>query len=289
MNKKTYQFFSLLLLLCLVFPSTGHAATKTQVYVEGILVDAQMIEKNKVNYFDFEPLALASGYTYSYDAKSKNYKIEKGVNTISLKLNDKSYTLNGRKKQTSFPAISIKNKTMVSAQFFTALTGKQFKSSKEDKIYSFGTYSPTELGNIKGVVTWQFNQYIGTKPDVGASVALIPTRVNLKINDPFFALSNKQTADQNNNIHTTVVDGNGNYNIDDVPSGTYLLYIYSKNTNSDLTVKDYDKDQLSKIFDYETMKILYNHLKLQKYTIKEVTIKQDKTITESHDFGYTYF
>ncbi|MGV2887239.1 stalk domain-containing protein [Paenibacillus taichungensis] len=288
MKKKFYQFLSLLLILCLVFPSTGHAASKTQVFVEGILVNTEMLEKNNVNYFDIKPLALASGYDFSYDAKSKSYTIKKGVNSISFKLNDKSYTLNGRKKQTSLPAISIKDKTMVSSQFFTALTGKEFKSSKADKIYSFGTYSPIELGNIKGVVTWQYNQYIGTKPDVGASVALIPTRVNNKINDPFFAITNKQTDDQNNNIHTTVVDGNGNYNIDDVPAGTYLLYIYSKNTSSDMIVNKYDKDQLSKIFDYDTMKILENHLKIQKYKIKEVTIKEDKTFTESHDFGYTY-
>ncbi|MCV4230553.1 copper amine oxidase N-terminal domain-containing protein [Virgibacillus sp. LDC1] len=289
MKKKLYHFLSFVLLLCLVFPATGHAASKFQVFLDGILVNAEVIEKNKVNYLDIKALAESSGITYSYDAKAKNYTVKKNENTIKFKLNDKTYTLNGKKKQTTYPAFSSKGKTMVSTQFFTAITGKEFKVSKEDKIFSFGNYSPTETGNIKGSITWQYNQYIGTKPDIGAKVALIPTTTNNKINSPFFALTNKQTEEDNNNIHTAVVDGNGYYNIDDVPAGKYFLYIYSNNTNSDMTVDSYDYAQFSKIFDHETMEILENHLKLQKYKLKEVTIKQNKTITESHDFGYTYF
>ena len=36
------------------------------------------------------------------------------------------------------------------------------------------TYGNKGYGNVTGLITWQYNDYVGTKPDVGAKVMLIP-------------------------------------------------------------------------------------------------------------------
>ncbi|GKU80166.1 stalk domain-containing protein [Paenibacillus sp. L3-i20] len=288
--KKSFSIVLSFLLLFVLMPTTLSAETAYSVYVDGVNAKATVAIKNKVYYVEPKAIFTTSGYTYTYDMKTKSYVVQKGKEAkISFKLNDKSYLVNGIKNQIQTPALTIQKKTMISTEFFAKITGKAQKISSADKIISFGDYNPSELGNIKGAITWQYNEYVGTKPDVGANVTLIPTVVNKIVNDTFFALTLKQVDQGTNGIYTTLVDGNGDYNIDDVPAGKYFLLISSNNTNSDLTVEKDDMDTLSQIFDKETMEMLELNLKLEKYELKTITIKKDKTITESHDFGYTYF
>lgn len=63
----------------------------------------------------------------------------------------------------------------------------------------------------------------------------------------------------------------------------------SNNTKSDLTISKYDIERLEPIFGIETLNNLLLRLKVNKYELKEIEIVKDRTITESYDFGYTYF
>lgn len=144
-------------------------------------------------------------------------------------------------------------------------------------------------GSMKGVVTWQYNKVIGTRPDTGANICLISKNASKNSNDKVFAITLVQHPNGQDGIYTAKADGYGNYEIDSIPVGQYYLLIKSNNTNSDMTIDSYTFSILQGIFQGEEWNILQNTLKLNKYTFEEVEIKANKTIIKSHDFGYTYF
>ena len=70
-----------------------------------------------------------------------------------------------------------------------------------------------ECGSFAGVVYWKYNDYVGNKPDIGSKVELYSLdtiRGNLK--------------------YETSVDAQGNYKLEKVLPGSYLLILQSKNT-----------------------------------------------------------
>lgn len=69
-----------------------------------------------------------------------------------------------------------------------------------------------EFGNLEGNAFWKYNDYVGNKPDAGAHVSLI----NLD------SLNNRLTFN-------TEADINGNFQINDIPPGCYLLAVQSNN------------------------------------------------------------
>lgn len=148
-------------------------------------------------------------------------------------------------------------------------------------------------GNIKGVITWQYNNFIGTKPDTGANIVLISKNINKNVNknsdNRIFDLTLEQAPNGKNGIYTGKADGYGNYEIDDVPAGAYYILIKSNNTNSDMTIDSFTSSVLQGMFSEQDWNNLQNILKLNKYIFTTVEIKSDKTIIGSHDFGHTYF
>jgi hypothetical protein len=71
---------------------------------------------------------------------------------------------------------------------------------------------PVEMGSLKGNVYWKYNNYVGNKPDAGSTIKLY---------------SLYDTAYQ----ETATCDVLGNYSIDSVPAGEYILIVASKTTN----------------------------------------------------------
>lgn len=151
--------------------------------------------------------------------------------------------------------------------------------------------SNKSYGNLKGTVTWQYNKYVGTKPDVDAKVFLIPTNFNyINYNGRLrsFAIG---FDDIKSNLFVGKVNGYGTYEISDIPTGQYLAIIVSKNTTRNFTedVPSYTKDTIEKLLGaegYEAFKIM--NLNLSKHTWSTIEIKKDKTIDYSYDFGNTY-
>lgn len=92
-----------------------------------------------------------------------------------------------------------------------------------------------------------------------------------------------------NGIYTAEADGYGNYELDSVPVGQYYLLIKSNKTRSNMTIDANTASILQGLFSANDWNKLQTTLKLNKYVLKTVEIKSDKTIIESYDFGYTYF
>jgi tetratricopeptide (TPR) repeat protein len=144
-------------------------------------------------------------------------------------------------------------------------------------------------GNMRGVITWQYNNFIGTKPDNGANIVLISRNKNRNSDNAAFTVTLKQNPSGKNGIYTAEADGYGNYEMDDVPTGQYYVLIKSNKTRSNMTIDSNTASILQGLFSESDWSKLQTTLKLNKYILKTVEIKPNKTIIESYDFGYTYF
>ncbi|WP_315371287.1 MULTISPECIES: stalk domain-containing protein [Paenibacillus] len=294
MKKKAISFFVIISLLILSTVSQVGAAPLTySVFFNQVKLDVIPINYKGKLYFDAKQVFQSAQYKYYFDTKEKTYIIDKaystGQKTIRFKTGEKKYTLNSEKHTTTEPPIYINNKTLITPLFFSEVTEEKLSITESKKIINFGNYDMASVGNIKGVLTWQYNKYIGTKPDVNAKIVLIPRDIPKysRIHDTIFGItfSSKGT----NGIYTSKADGYGSYNIDNVPTGRYFLLFSSKNTNSDMTIGEYDQKRLEPLFGIPTWENIILNLKLNKYELREIEISKDHTLTESHDFGYTYF
>ncbi|MFU1795437.1 stalk domain-containing protein [Paenibacillus azoreducens] len=295
MTKKAMVFF--IFVSFLLFTSVGRidAATTYSVYFNQVKLDTSpFIYKGKL-YFDAKQIFLAAKYKYYFDSKEKTYIIDKaystGQKTIRFKINEKKYNLNSEKYITTEPPIYVDNKTLITPLFFSEVTEEKLTITESKKVINFGNYDMAATGNIKGVLTWQYNKYIGTKPDVNAKIVLIPRDLPKysRIHDEVFAITLSSIPNGTNGIFSSKADGYGNYNIDNVPAGRYYLLFLSNNTKSDMTISKYDQERLDPLFGVSSWEALEINLKLNKYKLKEIEIIKDQTITESYDFGYTYF
>lgn len=144
-------------------------------------------------------------------------------------------------------------------------------------------------GNMKGVITWQYNDFIGTRPDTGANIVLISKNKDKNCDNSVFTITLKQNPNGKDGIYTAEADGYGNYEIDDIPAGQYYLLIKSNKTRSNMTIDPNTAPILQGLFSENDWNKLQTTLKLNKYRLETVQIKPDKTIIESYDFGHTYF
>lgn len=151
--------------------------------------------------------------------------------------------------------------------------------------------SKAPKGNIKGTITWQWNAYIGTKPDVNARVFLIPVgfdKLSLtqqEVND--YVLTGKIPA--KTDLFYKNVDGFGKYEINGIPSGKYVIIVVSKNTTRNTAEKIPDAEAnliKSLIRDYSLAEKSW--LTMNKHKVETITITANQTLDYSTDFGYTW-
>jgi hypothetical protein len=150
---------------------------------------------------------------------------------------------------------------------------------------------PTGFGGVKGDITWQYNDFIGTKPDVGAEIFLIPADFNpSKISQN--SLKSYILAGiipPSSNLFYAKANGYGRYEINKVPVGKYYLVISSAKTNrnpdDEIYIKELLKSRLGSSYqDFENF-----HLEFPKHDLETITIEKDAVLDVSHDFGNTYF
>ena len=156
-------------------------------------------------------------------------------------------------------------------------------------------YDNSQCGNVTGVVTYQYNKYVGTKPDVGADILLIQTNHTPLYSDAGIFLSFSEIAnyDEDPMIYCTEVDGMGNYYLDNIPAGYYYLLILSKETNQSPEIEEMNAGLIDNYFSgkitAEAIERLKLKTRLNSFEFETIEVKANQTTRFSKDFGYTYY
>ncbi|MBM6926569.1 Ig-like domain-containing protein [Pseudoflavonifractor phocaeensis] len=158
-----------------------------------------------------------------------------------------------------------------------------------------GTGTTKGYGQVKGTVTWKYNEFVGVRGDDGSSIMLIPDNDDVINYDNKLAAMLASGMDYESGILVTKCNGYGEFDFGDrVPAGTYRCLIVSKNTTSGyrFTNEEGWSAEIDQIFgkyfnsdDLETLKLF---LGFQNIVTDTVTVEQGRCLTLSHDFGYTY-
>ena len=155
------------------------------------------------------------------------------------------------------------------------------------------------FGEVKGLVTYQYNKYIGTRGDNGATIFLIPKNTALResTNGRIFLQGTSGLHDSG--VVVTHADGYGNFSFGNtVPAGEYVCYIVSKNTTSGAAFsinnnRDNYNAQITKdvalyLNKYDLYSLAMFGIGLNKYSSTDVSVRSGVAINLSIDFGYTY-
>lgn len=248
---------------------------------EYIIVDSdkRKISKEEINNFDLSTLSLARneifarhGYVFSVPEIKSYFQIKKWYKPVP---NFNADNLNDVEK---YNIELIKNKE------------NQLNRTNNVNVES----SSIDKGNLRGIITWQYNKLIGTKPDVNAKIYLISENYNKNTmtndEESLFTLLGSVSEDKKDKLFFSKINGYGNYEIDNIPVGKYLMIIISNNTTRppDL-VGEFEtaKSILTPyINDWDKFKLV--NLSKNKSEFKIINIMKNETIDISHDFGYTY-
>ncbi|TWW02101.1 carboxypeptidase-like regulatory domain-containing protein [Chitinophaga pinensis] len=119
---------------------------------------------------------------------------------------------------------------------------------------------------MAGNVFWKYNDYVGNKPDAGATVALYSTKDTIK--------------------HKATCDVNGNFKFDKINVGNYILVVTSKSTNAS------PKDHLQNIIDHfaEVNYVTKHDLSKLNFTAHFNTLRDSirallvKDVSATHDY-----
>lgn len=156
-------------------------------------------------------------------------------------------------------------------------------------------YDNSQCGNITGVITYQYNKYVGTKPDVGAEILLMQANHTPLYSDAgiFLSFSEIENYEEDPMIYCTEVDGMGNYYLDNIPAGYYYLLILSKETNQSPEIEEINAGLIDNYFSgkitAEAIEWLKSNARLHSFEFKTIEVKANQTTRFSKDFGYTYY
>ena len=154
-------------------------------------------------------------------------------------------------------------------------------------------------GSVTGNVTYYYNKFQGNKPDTGTMVFLISktgSAKNMPVMDSYVIWSTESLMKQYESygIYTTKVDGSGNYTFNNIPTGDYLIFMYSSKTTSGTAFDNKEAyvnriaSSVSNYVNETNAQYLGQIVGYKKYHTGNVTVSNNQTITESYDFGITY-
>jgi hypothetical protein len=100
---------------------------------------------------------------------------------------------------------------------------------------------PAGAGGIQGTLTYFVDFHVGNKPDAGSKIWLVKGRVEIPADQAFVgtsaALGTGENPEKYSAIQYSVADGNGKYELHDVPPGEYTLVLQSAHTVGALNEK----------------------------------------------------
>lgn len=154
-------------------------------------------------------------------------------------------------------------------------------------------------GSVTGNVTYYYNKYQGNKPDTGTRVFLISktgSAKNMPVMNSDVVLDMESSAKkyESYGIYTTKVDGSGNYTFNNIPTGDYLIFMYSSNTTSGTAFNNKEAyvsqiaSSVSAYVNETNAQFLGRIVGYHKYYTGNVTVLNNQTTTESYDFGISY-
>lgn len=228
---------------------------------------------------------------------------------VQIKKNTSVYKKSGKN------FVKVKNKTLKKGEeygVFKVLYNKKINKKKVNLIKLYGNSYVIKNKNVKyliltpevrnklvgngtlqGSITWQYNKFIGTKPDINAHIIAFPKQYFSQTRIDYLALSSTSPSyAKNAGFFSTTVNGFGNYTLP-LPSGKYYILIKSHNTtrNSNESIDNYVKSIMKKnVVDFTTNSNIYDFgLNNYNHDIWEIEIKKGEIIDISKDWGYTYF
>ena len=153
-------------------------------------------------------------------------------------------------------------------------------------------------GSVNGNITYYYNRYRGNVPDTDSFVILIPTdgrAMSLaSVDDPLTRIMGNSVYYSDYGIYGVKVDGTGQYNLNNIPTGSYKMLIKSNGTTCEDWFTDSDAyytriaNRLSSYLTYSVAYRFGRAVSYHKYTLRDVTIVKNQTSTLSYDFGITY-
>jgi len=130
-----------------------------------------------------------------------------------------------------------------------------------------------DAGRIKGTLTYFFNSNYGSKPDTGIRVWLLNGHLDIANgqmffvgNDQLLVGSTSQKLQMYAVVKKSTADGNGNFELFDVPPGSYVLIVQSSHAKGS-GMRDIDG----------------------KVRVQQIEIRAGETVDGSWDFGMTAY
>ena len=288
----------------------------TPIYSSSVSLEGQIVQGRFL--VPMRGIFEALGATVHWDGDTRTVTGTKGDISVKLTIDSKITTVNNKKVELDVPATVIEGRTFVPARFISESLGanvewdgeirvatiikdyieiKVYEIEKEEKepvetkpkevSTDIALYDKNITGTVKGTLTWQYNPYVGTRGDVGAKIALIPVNLDENLDNNLFSLALSQNPQGKNGIFSTRADGYGHYELSNVPAGKYYLLFLSNNAFNDTTLSGLAQ-VLRFRFSEEEWRAIELNLKVRKHRVTRIEIIQNRTITESHDFGYSY-
>ena len=147
--------------------------------------------------------------------------------------------------------------------------------SKEEALLGSLVYDKTKTGSLTGVITYQYNDYVGTRADVGAKVLLMQIN-HIPTNKDESNIGGMYNIFGDPTVYSSEVDGFGHYYFDNVPAGKYFLLILSKETNQSPAFQEINKrfidSMLGKVISTEACERLKLKASLYSFEIQTVVI-----------------
>jgi hypothetical protein len=152
--------------------------------------------------------------------------------------------------------------------------------------------APTGNGRIKGTLTFFFNENFGSKPDVGAQIVLIRGFLDpipdeaYAVFVPTMLLVGTEEKVMHVTVADTVADGNGNFEIVDVPPGQYTIVMKSSHAKGKFVGVVVTTDKKGKPLKKPRTEHHLNKRDILGVVFSSpVTVEPGRTANVSHDFG----
>lgn len=210
--------------------------------------------------------------------------------------------INGKEIACDVAPQIINGRTMVPARYVAENLGASVGWDKNNNavvINGAGYVAPaissqpapvSGYGNIKGTITYQYNKFIGTRGDVGASVILLNKNATLgSIGfDPHVGTIGKFSSKSPTDVFYLQVDGLGHYEASNIPSGEYIVVVQSRGTwDYTMSINPQFASLAKPLFNSSYDLFTLNFAQRHKNTIDTITIQPNITLDYSHDFGYS--